>query len=143
MASFLFKTEPTEFSFKDLVKKGRTTWDGVTNAAALIHLRSIAKGDTVYIYHTGDEKAVVGVARALGGAFEDPKKPGQTPDGKPKFAVVELAPVGLVGTPVTLAAIKSDARFAEFALVKQSRLSVMPVPGAIEKALRALAGLRG
>ena len=143
MASFLFKTEPTEFSFQDLVKKGRATWDGVTNAAALIHLRSIAKGDTVYIYHTGDEKAVVGVARALGGAFEDPKKPGQTPDGKPKFAVVDLAPVGLVGTPVTLAAIKSDARFAEFALVKQSRLSVMPVPGAIEKALRALAGLRG
>ena len=143
MASFLFKTEPSEFSFQDLVKKGRATWDGVTNAAALIHLRSIAKGDTVYIYHTGDEKAVVGVARALGGAFEDPKKPGQTPDGKPKFAVVDLAPVGLVGTPVTLAAIKSDARFAEFALVKQSRLSVMPVPGAIEKALRALAGLRG
>lgn len=143
MASFLFKTEPTEFSFQDLVKKGRETWDGVTNAAALIHLRSIAKGDTVYIYHTGDEKAVVGVARALGGAFEDPKKPGQTPDGKPKFAVVDLAPVGLVGTPVTLAAIKNDARFAEFALVKQSRLSVMPVPGAIEKALRVLAGLRG
>jgi predicted RNA-binding protein with PUA-like domain len=143
MPSFLFKTEPGEFSFQDLVKKGRATWDGVTNAAALIHLRSIAKGDTVYIYHTGDEKAVVGVARALSGAFEDPKNPGRTPEGRPKFAVVDLAPVGLVGTPVTLAAIKSDARFAEFALVKQSRLSVMPVPGAIEKALRALAGLRG
>jgi predicted RNA-binding protein with PUA-like domain len=141
MASFLFKTEPSDVSFQALVKKKRVTWDGVTNAAALIHLRSIAKGDTIYIYHTGDEKAVVGIARALGGAFEDPKKPGRTPDGKPKFAVVDLAPVGPVKTPVTLAEIKSDPRFAEFALVRQSRLSVMPVPGAIEKALRSLASL--
>lgn len=143
MASFLFKTEPSEFSFQDLAKKGRATWDGVTNAAALIHLRSITKGDTVYIYHTGDEKAVVGVARALGGAFEDPKRPGKTPEGKPRFAVVDLAPIGPVTSPVTLAAIKADPRFAEFALVKQSRLSVMPVPSAIEKALRSIAGLRG
>ncbi len=143
MASFLFKTEPSEFSFQDLVKKGRATWDGVTNAAALIHLRSIAKGDTVYIYHTGDEKAVVGVARALGSAFEDPRQPGKTPEGKPKFAVVDLAPVGPVTAPVTLAAIKADPRLGGFALVKQSRLSVMPVPGAIEKALRGMAGLRG
>ena len=143
MPSFLLKTEPSEFSFQDLVKKKRATWDGVTNAAALIHLRSIAKGDTIYIYHTGDEKAVVGVARALGGAFEDPRKPGKTSEGKPKFAVVDVAPVGPVATPVTLAAIKGDPRFAEFGLVKQSRLSVMPVPGAIEKAMRGLAGLGG
>lgn len=143
MASFLFKTEPNEFSFQDLEEKGRATWDGVTNAAALIHLRSIAKGDTVYIYHTGDVKAVVGVARALGSAFEDPKQPGKTPEGKPRFAVVDLAPVGPVVTPVTLATIKADPRFAEFALVKQSRLSVMPVPRAVEKVLRRLAGIRG
>lgn len=142
MASFLFKTEPSEFSFQDLMKKGRATWDGVTNAAALIHLRSIAKGDTVYIYHTGDEKAVVGVARALGGAFEDPKKPGTTPEGKPKFAVVDLAPAGPLAVPVTLAAIKADPRFGGFVLVKQSRLSVMPLPSALEKALRSMAGLR-
>ena len=139
MAYYLFKTEPSAFSFQDLVKQGRATWDGVTNAAALIHLRSIAKGDTVYIYHTGDEKAVVGIARAIGGAFEDPKKPGRTPEGKPRFAVVDLAPVGPLAAPVSLATIKADPRFAEFALVKQSRLSVMPIPSAIEKALRMLA----
>lgn len=141
MASFLFKTEPSDFSFHALVKKKRVTWDGVTNAAALIHLRSIAKGDTIYIYHTGDEKAVVGIARALGGAFEDPKKPGRTPEGKPKFAVVDLAPVGPVNRPVTLAEIKADPRSAGFALVKQPRLSIIPVPDAAEKAIREMAGL--
>lgn len=141
MASFLFKTEPSDFSFHALVKKKRVTWDGVTNAAALIHLRSITKGDTIYIYHTGDEKAVVGIARALGGAFEDPKKPGRTPEGKPRFAVVDIAPVGPVNKAVTLAEIKADPRFAGFALVKQSRLSVMPVPDAAEKAIREMAGL--
>lgn len=141
MPSFLFKTEPGEFSYQDLVKKGRATWDGVSNPAALGHLRSVREGDTIYIYHTGDEKSVVGVAKAVGAVREDPKKPGVTPDGKPKFAVVDIAPVKVVPTPVSLTMIKADPRFAAFALVKQSRLSVMHVPSVIEKALRELARL--
>jgi predicted RNA-binding protein with PUA-like domain len=141
MATFLLKTEPSTYSFADLVRQTKATWDGVTNAAALIHLRSIRKGDDLLIYHTGDEKAIVGLARATTGAYADPKQPGTTPEGKPKFAVIDIAPGKAAATPVTLAAIKADKRFADFALVKISRLSVMPVPSAIDKALRSSAGL--
>jgi predicted RNA-binding protein with PUA-like domain len=141
MATFLLKTEPSTYSFADLVRDKRCTWDGVTNAAALIHLRSIKKGDEVLIYHTGDEKAIVGLARATSNAYEDPRQPGKTPQGQPKFAVIDLAPAKAAKSPVTLAAIKADQAFADFALVKISRLSVMPVPPAIEKALRETAGL--
>lgn len=141
MATFLLKTEPSTYSFADLVRQKKATWDGVTNAAALIHLRSIRKGDDLLIYHTGDEKAIVGLARATSDVYADPKQPGTTPEGKPKFAVIDMAPVKAATTPVTLAAIKADKRFADFALVKISRLSVMPVPSAIDKALRSSAGL--
>ena len=90
MATFLFKTEPSEFSFADLQAKPDGVWDGVSNASALIHLRTIRKGDDVLIYHTGDEKAIVGLARATSDAFEDPKQPGQNDRGEPKFAVGKL-----------------------------------------------------
>lgn len=141
MATFLFKTEPSTYAFADLQRDKRTTWDGVANAAALITLRSVKKGDEVFIYHSGDEKAVVGLAQAKSDAFADPKQPGLTPGGEPKFAVVDLVPVKAVPTPVTLAAIKADRRFADFALVRIPRLSVMPVPPAMEKALRTMAGV--
>lgn len=135
---FLVKTEPETFAFADLVRAGQSIWDGVSNPAALIHLRKIRKGDEIFIYHTGSEKAVVGLAVATSAPFEDPKKPGQNDRGEPKFAVVSLAPVRAFATPVTLAAIKADARFAAFPLVTQGRLSVMPVPAALAKALIAL-----
>jgi predicted RNA-binding protein with PUA-like domain len=141
MAAYLLKTEPDTYSFADLQRDKRTTWDGVSNAAALINLRAIKKGDDIFIYHTGDEKAIVGLAKAASNAFEDPKQPGATADGKPKFAVVDLVPGKPAKTSVTLATIKADKRFADFALVKISRLSVMPVPPAMEKALREMAGL--
>ena len=143
MALWLFKEEPSSYSFADLQRDKHTTWDGVANAAALITLRTVKKGDQVFIYHSGDDKAIVGLARAESNAYADPKQPGggSTPDGAPKFAVVDLAPVKAVPTPVTLAAIKADKRFADFALVRISRLSVMPVPPAMEKALRTMAGL--
>lgn len=141
MAMFLFKTEPGEYSFSDLVRDKRAVWSGVTNGAALAALRTVRKGDEVLIYHTGDEKAIVGLARAASGPYEDPATPGTTSAGAPKFAVVDIGPVRAAKTPLTLAAIKADPRFAGFALVKQSRLSVMAVPQPLERALRELTGL--
>jgi predicted RNA-binding protein with PUA-like domain len=116
---WLVKTEPSEYSFERLVKDGRTRWDGVKNALALRHLRAVRKGDLVAVYHTGSVKAVVGVAKAAADAADD---------------AVELVPVGPV-PPVPLAAIKSDPRFKDFALVRMGRLSVMPVPEALWHAL--------
>ncbi len=141
MPTFLLKTEPSEYSFDQLQKDKKCTWDGVSNAAALKHMRSMKKGDEVLIYHTGDEKRIVGLARVSKGAYEDPKNPGLNADSEPKTPVVDLAPVKKVPEPVTLAAIKADKRFADFALVRQGRLSVMPVPPEIDAALRAMAGL--
>ena len=134
MATWLLKTEPSTFSFADLVRAKKTAWDGVTNNAALKNIREIRKGDRLFIYHTGDEKQVVGLAQALSDAYPDPKA------GDPKLVVFDLAPQRELKRPVTLATIKSDARFKDFALVRISRLSVMPVPPATEKALLALAG---
>lgn len=141
MPTYLLKTEPSEFSFADLVRDKSCVWDGVTNATALIHLRAMSKGDEVFIYHTGDERAIVGLARVTRAAYEDPARPGLNTRGEPRFAVVNLAPVRRVASPVTLATIKTDSRFSKFELVTQSRLSVMPVPPALDTALRALAGL--
>lgn len=141
MATYLLKTEPTTYSFDDLAREKRATWDGIANAAALIHLRKIRRGDDLLIYHTGDDKAIVGLARAAGDAYEDPKNPGQTPEGTPRHAVVDVVPVRAASSPLTLAAIKADKRFDGFALVRISRLSVMPVPGAIDAAIRARTGL--
>jgi len=141
MATFLLKTEPSEYSFDDLTREKRCVWSGVTNNTALLHLRTMRKGDEAFIYHTGDEKAIVGLAQVVRSAYEDPGQPGLNPKGEPKFAVVDLKPLRRARTPVTLAAIKADPRFAAFPLVTQTRLSVMPVPGSIEAALRKLAGL--
>lgn len=113
MAHWLVKTEPETYSFADLQKERRTRWEGVKNAAALIHLRRMAVGDQVFVYHTGKEKAVVGIARVF------------TAD--PKDGVVELEVEKPLKHPVTLAAIKADKAFQEFALVRISRLSAMPV----------------
>jgi predicted RNA-binding protein with PUA-like domain len=118
---WLFKTEPSTYSFAELRAEGRTTWDGVKNPLALKHLANVAEGDSVFIYHTGDEKAVVGVARAASGAYPDPK-------GKDaKLLVVDLTPLRSLVAPVSLAAIKASKRFAGFDLVRLPRLSVMPV----------------
>jgi len=124
MARWLFKEEPGSYSFDDLVRDGRVRWSGVKNPLALQHLRAVRKGDLVFYYHTGSEKAVVGVARALGDASADPA------DRSGRMAVVDIAPVKRLPRPVPLATIKSDRAFAKFPLVRISRLSVMPVSGA-------------
>lgn len=133
MSTWLLKTEPSEYGFADLQRDKKTVWSGVSNNLALKHLREIKKGDTLLIYHTGDEKAVVGIAKAVSDAYADPKA------GDPKLAVVDAAPVKPLKQPVTLAQLKADKRFKDFALVKISRLSVMPVPDDVEAALLELA----
>ncbi len=141
MPTLLLKTEPSEFSWDDLLREGRATWDGVSNASALQALRLARKGDEAFIYHTGGARAIVGLARVLGDPYEDPVQPGRTERGEPKFAVIDLAPLRPVKTPVTLDQIKGDERFKDFALVRIGRLSVMTVPAPLDKALRKLAGL--
>jgi predicted RNA-binding protein with PUA-like domain len=124
MPTWLFKEEPTHYSFDQLVRDGRTTWSGVKNALAQKHLRSVKKGDRVLYYHTGDEKAIVAVATAAGDAYPDPD------DKSGKSFVVEIVPGKRLARPVTLAEIKAAPVFAGFELVRLSRLSVMPVSDA-------------
>jgi predicted RNA-binding protein with PUA-like domain len=116
---WLFKTEPTDYSFERLVKDKKTLWTGVKNALALQHLRQVKKGDEIALYHTGGEKSVVGIARAIADAKGD---------------AVQIAPVKPV-QPLSLVAIKADPRFKAFPLVTFGRLSVMPVPEELWKPL--------
>jgi len=119
--NWLFKEEPSHYGFDALVKDKQTVWSGVKNPLAQKHLHAVKKGDRIFYYHTGDEKAVVGIAKALGNAYSDPA------DKSGKQAVVDVAPVKKLPRPVTLAEIKGDKRFKDFPLVRISRLSVMPV----------------
>jgi predicted RNA-binding protein with PUA-like domain len=141
MATFLLKTEPGAYAFNDLVRDGRTVWNGVTNNAVLGFIRQARRGDAALIYHTGDERAIVGLAEIASDPYEDPAKPGQTKDGRPKFVVFDLKAGPAARTPVTLDAIKADPRFKEFELVRLPRLSVMPVPTRLDVMLRKMAGL--
>jgi predicted RNA-binding protein with PUA-like domain len=133
--NWLFKEEPTHYNFDELVKDKTTVWSGVKNPLAQKHLRSVKRGDRIFYYHTGDEKAVVGIAKAAGDAYADPN------DKTGKASVVDVEPVKKLPQPVTLAAIKADAAFKTFPLVRISRLSVMPVTDdewqRIEKMARA------
>lgn len=119
---WLFKTEPSAYSFADLERKpGGDVWDGVANALALKHLREVRAGDRVLIYHTGGEKAVVGIAQVTRAAYADPKQ------ADPKMVVVDLRAEARLQRSVTLAELKVQPRYADFALIRISRLSVMPV----------------
>ena len=118
---FLMKEEPTNYSYDAFAKDRGTTWTGVKNPLAQKHLRSVRKGDLVFYYHTGDEKQIVGIAKAASDAYPDPA------DKTGKAHVVDLVPVKKLKKPVTLAAVKADKRFADFALTRIPRLSVMPV----------------
>jgi predicted RNA-binding protein with PUA-like domain len=121
MPQWLVKEEPEHYAYDQLEKDRKTVWAGVRNPLAQKHLRSIRKGDRIFYYHTGKEKAVVGVARAIGDAYPDPG------DATGKAFVVDVAPEHKLPRPVTLAEIKADRAFADFPLVRMSRLSVMPV----------------
>jgi predicted RNA-binding protein with PUA-like domain len=132
MSCCLLKTEPTVYSFADLERDGRTVWDGVANAQALIVLRGLAVGDEVIIYHSNEGKAIVGIARVVKAAYPDPKH------DDPRRVVVEIAAVKPLPAPVTLAAIKAVPGLADFALVRQSRLSCMAVNPAERRLLARL-----
>jgi predicted RNA-binding protein with PUA-like domain len=120
-AYWLFKTEPSDYSFADLTRDRRVVWEGVSNPTALGHLRAVKKGDVVAIYHTGGEKSVVGIAEVTRGAYPDPKL------GDPKRVVVDLKPVRALATPVPLADFRVDPVLKTTELVRISRLSVMPL----------------
>ncbi len=118
---WLFKTEPSVYSFQQLQKDKKTMWDGVKNNLALKNLKDIKKGDEIFIYHTGDEKAAVGIARALGGAYPDPSQK------NPRMLVVDIEVVKPLPRAVTLAEVKANKKLANFDLVRLSRLSIMRV----------------
>ena len=132
--NWLFKEEPSHYGFDALVKDKRAVWSGVKNPVAQKHLHAVKRGDSIFYYHTGDERSVVGVAVALGDAYQDPE------DKTGRSAVVDVGPVRKLKRPVTLAEIKADARFKTFPLVRISRLSVMPVSDAEWKRIEKMAG---
>ena len=132
MAYWLFKSDPDTYGFPELQRDKHTVWDGVANPVALRNLRSCKKGDVVLIYHTGDEKAIVGLAEITKEAYPDPKQKNE------KMVVVELKVLEPLKRPITLAEVKARKEFADFALVRLPRLSVMPVSDSQWKALRKL-----
>jgi predicted RNA-binding protein with PUA-like domain len=124
MAQWLVKEEPENYAYNQLERDRSTVWAGVRNPLAQKHLRAIRRGDRIFYYHTGKEKAVVAMAKAASDAYPDPK------DASGKLFVVDITPDKKLPRPVTLAEIKADAAFASFPLVRMSRLSVMPVTDA-------------
>lgn len=117
---WLFKTDPETYAWKDLVQVKKEIWDGVSNPLALRHLRSVKKGDRILIYHSGEERAVVGIARAVSHPYLDPS-------GKdPRLFVVDIAPEKGLERAVPLSEIKADPKLGSWELVRLSRLSVMP-----------------
>jgi predicted RNA-binding protein with PUA-like domain len=139
--NWLVKEEPTHYGFDELVKDRKAAWSGVRNALAQRHLRAMKKGDRVLYYHTGNEKAAVGIAKAVSDPYPDPE------DGSGKYVAVDIAPVERLPRHVTLAEIKADPAFADFPLVRIARLSVMPVTDAqwarIERMARGAGPARG
>ncbi len=133
---WILKTDTDTYSFDDLARERRAVWDGVSNALALKHIRSMAKGDQVLIYHSGDEKALVGLARVASAPYPDPKQ------SDSKLVVVDIEAGKRLPQPVSLATVKADPAFADLGLVRMSRLSVIPVPEAHWKRLLALADAR-
>jgi predicted RNA-binding protein with PUA-like domain len=134
MARFLVKTEPSSYSFANLQRDRHAVWDGVSNPVALKHLATIRKGDTVIVYHTGEEKQAVGLAVATSDAYPDPKLE------DPRRSVVDLAPGKPLPRPVTLAQVKADSILGTSDLARLPRLSVMPFSEAQFKRLLQMAG---
>lgn len=134
MHYWIVKTEPSTYSYDDLARQKTAVWDGVKNALALKHLRQMQPGDRVLVYHTGDEKAVVGIAEVRSPAYPDPKQKDA------KLAVVDLRAERRLPRPVALAEIKKDRAFADLALVRIGRLSVMPASAGQFERIVKLAG---
>lgn len=131
---WLLKTEPGTYAYDDLEREGRAVWDGVKNPVAVANLGRMQEGDAVFVYHTGDEKAVVGSARVARAAYPDPKVK------DPKRLVVDLEPAGRLGRPVPLAELRKMPAFADSPLLRQPRLSVVPLTAAQWNALAKIVG---
>ena len=134
MNHWLMKSDPDGYNFADLERDQRTVWDGVTNAQAQQFIRQMKKGDRALIYHTGDEKCIIGLAEVSSDAYSDPS------DKSGKLSVVDLKVGKRIAHPVSLATVKAEKAFKDFLLVRHSRLSVMPVPPPIWEALRSMGG---
>jgi predicted RNA-binding protein with PUA-like domain len=128
---WLLKTEPSAYGYPELERDGRATWDGVTNPVALKNLRAMKVGERAVIYHTGKEKAAVGLAEVTRAAYPDPKA------GDARLVVVDLRPTGRLARAVPLAEIKALEVFAGSPLLRQGRLSVVPLTAAQLKAIEA------
>jgi len=131
---WIVKTEPSTYSVDQLERDGTTVWDGVRNNLALKHLREMKRGDRVLVYHSGEEKAVVGLAEVAAEAYPDPKQK------DPKLVVVDLKAAGRLPRPVPLAEIKQEPAFADLALVRIGRLSVAPASAEQFKRLLKMGG---
>lgn len=121
MRHWLLKSEPSAYSWDALVKDGRTQWNGVRNHQAANNLKAMKRGDRAFFYHSGEGPAIVGMVEIVKEAYPDPS------DKEGRFVMVDVAPLAPLKSPVTLAAIKAEKTLADFALVRQSRLSVVPV----------------
>lgn len=135
MAYWILKTDADSYPFDQLERERRAVWDGVTNALALKHIRSMAPGDTALIYHSNVGKDLVGLARITSEPYPDPKRQ------DPKLVVVDLEADRRLPKPVSLAAVKADPAFSDLGLVRMSRLSVIPVPAEQWKKLLQMGGL--
>jgi predicted RNA-binding protein with PUA-like domain len=118
---WILKTEPSEYGFSDLTRDRRTPWEGVSNPVALKHLRSMLEGDDALIYHTGNEKSLIGLARIVSQPYPDPKR------DDPRLVVVDIEAGRPLPRRVTLAEVKAEPAFKDLGLVRLSRLSVVPV----------------
>lgn len=135
MAHWLMKSEPGSWSWEDQVKAGSTNWDGVRNPQATNFLKAMRKGDRAFFYHSGEERRIVGVVEVAREFYADPK------DKSGRFGMVDVKTVAPLPQPVTLAAIKAEPKLKELLLVRQSRLSVMPVDEASAKLISRMGGL--
>jgi predicted RNA-binding protein with PUA-like domain len=133
LARWLLKTEPDSYSWDDLVRDKRTVWDGVANALALKHIRTMQKGDLALVYHTGDERQAIGIAEVTSKPYADPK------EGDDRLAVIDLKAKKKLARPVSLSDIKADKAFAGWDFLRIGRLSVVPVPEAMWEHLLKLA----
>ena len=119
---WLFKTEPGQYSYDKLEREKKAVWDGVANNLALKHLREIRMGDEILIDHSGDEKAIVGLAQAISDPYPDPREDDE------KLVVINIKPIRRLSSPLSLAQIKAVDELRDFDLVRLPRLSVMPIP---------------
>ena len=135
MAYWLVKSEPGAWSWKDQVKAGTTDWSGVRNPQAANFMKAMRKGDRAFFYHSGEERRIVGVVEILREFYPDPK------DAGGRFGMVDVKTVAPLPKPVTLAAIKAERKFSDLALVRHSRLSVMPIDETSWKLLSRMGGI--